>query len=332
MRQPPSLAGHLQAFFTDRLLAQRCASSHTVASYRDTFRLLLRFVEDQTGRAPASLSLTDLTEPIISSFLEYLEEERGNSPRSRNVRLAAIHSFFRYAAFREPGSAELIQRVLSIPAKRHRRTSLQYLTAPEVSALLAAPDLQTWVGRRDRLFFLVAVQTGLRVSELLRLRRQDVQLGVGAHVRCLGKGRKERCTPLHPETADLLDEWFLELPEGALCPVFPSSRGGHLSRDAIAVALDKYVQRAAHGCPGLARKRVTPHVLRHTAAMALLESGVDRAVISLWLGHERVETTQVYLHASLKMKEEALAKVPSSSQPPARYRPGDELLAFLEGL
>jgi integrase/recombinase XerD len=332
MRTDTDFSRLMQAFFTDRLLRQRRASPHTVAGYRDTFRLLLRFAKERLGKAPSKLSLTDLDARFVGDFLDHLEKGRGNGARSRNTRLAAIHSFFHYVALQEPAYAEQCRRILAIPSKRYERRLIEYLTAEEIDALVAAPDRTTWIGRRDRALLLVAIQTGLRVSELISLRRDDIVLGTGAHVRCDGKGRKERCTPLRRDVVVVLAEWFRECPAEPTAAAFPSSRGGSLSRDAVERLVARHQRSAERRCPSLKRKRVTPHVLRHTSAMQLLQHGIDRSVIALWLGHESVETTEMYLHADLRQKEEALAKVTPSKVLPGRFRPDDELLAFLEGL
>jgi integrase/recombinase XerD len=324
--------GLLQAFFTDRLLRQRQASPHTIAAYRATFRLLLRFAATRLGRAPSRLVIADLDAAFLGDFLDHLERERGNSARSRNARLAALHAFFRYVALTEPAHALHCQRVLAIPSKRFERGLVEFLGDEEIEALLDAPDPTTWIGRRDRALLLVAVQTGLRVSELTALRRQDVVLGSGAHVRCDGKGRKLRCTPLRRDVVAVLDAWMRERPTALDTPVFPSSRGGRLSEDAIERLVAKHTAATRSRCPSLTCKRVTPHTLRHTAAMQLLRRGVDRTVIALWLGHESIETTQIYLHADLGLKEKALAHTALSGLAPGRYRPDDKLLAFLEGL
>jgi integrase/recombinase XerD len=332
MNPGTTFSGLVQAFFTDRLLRQRGASPNTVAGYRDTFRLLLRFAKERLGKAPSKLSLGDLDAALVGDFLDHLEKARGNGARSRNTRLAAIHSFFRYVSFQEPAYAEQCRRILAIPGKRHERRLIEYLTAEEADALLATPDRTTWIGRRDRALLLVGIQTGLRVSELIGLRRCDIVLGTGAHVRCEGKGRKQRCTPLRPEAVEVLAQWLRECPAEPAAPAFPSSRGGPLSRDAVERLIARHRCGAERRCPSLKRKRVTPHVLRHTAAMQLLQHGIDRSVIALWLGHESVETTEMYLHADLRQKEEALSKVTPMDVPPGRFRPDDELLAFLEGL
>jgi integrase/recombinase XerD len=324
--------GLLQAFFTDRLLRQRSASPHTVAGYRDSFRLLLRFAAKRLGKVPSKLLLEDLDARFIGEFLDHIEKERGNSARSRNTRLAAIHSFFRYISFQEPAYTDLCRRVLAIPSKRYERKLIEYLTPAEIAALLAAPDGTTWIGRRDEALLLVGIETGLRVSELIGLHRNDVVLGTGAYIRCEGKGRKERCTPLRQEAAAAMAKWLRECPTEPATPVFSSSRGGPMSRDAVERLVARHQRTAERHCPTLKRKKVTPHVLRHTAAMQLLQHGIDRSVIALWLGHESVETTQMYLHADLRLKEEALSKITPLDVKPGRFRPDDKLLAFLEGL
>lgn len=328
----PDFPALLQAFFTDRLLKQRRASPHTVTAYRNAFRLLLRFAAVRLGRAPSRLALTDLDAAFLGEFLDHLERERGNCPRSRNARLAALHAFFRYVAFAAPAYALLCQQVLAIPSKRFERGIVEFLDEDETEALLDAPHPASWIGRRDRALLLVAVQTGLRVSELTALCRQDVVFGSGAHVRCLGKGRKFRCTPLRRDVARVLEAWLRECHLGVDAPVFPSSRGGRMSDDAVERLVAKHVAAARRCCPSLGSKRVTPHTLRHTAAMRLLQAGVDRSVIALWLGHESIETTQMYLHADLQLKEKALARTAYSARAVGRFRPGDVLLRFLEGL
>jgi len=325
----PSL---LQSFFTDRLLRQRQASPHTIAGYRDCFRLLLQFAKKRLSKMPSQIRIEDLDAPFIGLFLDHLESTRKNSARTRNVRLGAIHSFFRYVALEEPAHALHCQRILAVPNKRYARRPIEFLSREEIDALLAVPNRSTWVGRRDRTLLLVAVQTGLRVSELIGLSCQDVVLGTGAHVRCLGKGRKQRCTPLRQETAKMVDAWLRERHGQPEDPVFPSIRGGRLSRDAIERLLTKYTHLAARSCPSLRRKRVSPHVCRHATAMDLLHHGVDRSVIALWLGHESVETTQMYLHADMRLKEKALSRTKSLGVRPTRYRPNDKLLGFLENL
>jgi integrase/recombinase XerD len=326
------LAPTLEAFFTERLAGQRRASQHTVAAYRDAFCLLLHFAQHHTGKPPSELDLADLDAPLIGAFLEYLERERGNSAQTRNVRLAALRSLFRFAALRHPEHAALIQRVLGIPPKRVGRTIVSFLTRDEVEALLKGPDRSTWRGRRDHTLLLIAMQTGLRVSELVGLRRKDVVLGAGAHVRCFGKGRKERCTPLTAQSVAALRVWLDQRGCQPDDPLFPGPAGAPLSRDAIRRLVAKYTSVARERCPSLRAKQVSPHVLRHTSAMQLLQAGVDTSVIALWLGHERVETTQVYLHADLALKERALARTSPPNVKSGRYRPPDALLAFLQGL
>jgi site-specific recombinase XerD len=322
----------LQLFFTQRLVTQQGASPHTVAGYRDTFRLLFQFTTERLGRAPSALCLEDLDAAFLETFLDHLERDRGNQPRTRNQRLSALHAFFRYVALAEPALSLHCQRILAIPAKRFERGPVEFLTEEETTALVAAPNADTWIGRRDRTLLLVAVQTGLRNSELTSLRRQDVELGVGAHVRCLGKGRKVRCTPLRPDVAAVLEAWLAHQPGTPADPVFPSARGAHLSADALQRLVARHTATARRACPSLMTKTVTPHTLRHAAAMALLRRGVDLTVIALWLGHESTETTEIYLHADMRLKERALAHATPSGLVPARYRATDPLLAFLEGL
>jgi integrase/recombinase XerD len=328
-----NLASLLQRFFTDRLMHQRRASPHTIASYRDTFRLLLGYAQKELRKAPAELALEDLDAPFISAFLNHLEMDRGVTARSRNVRLAGIHSFYRYVALEGPEHAALTQRVLAIPTKRYTRRQVEFLSASERDALLAAPDRNRWTGRRDHALLHLALQTGLRCSELIALRVQDVVFGSGAHVRCEGKGRKERCTPLLKDTVAVLRAWIRERePADETAPLFPSVRGGALGRDGVQDIVGKHVAVARQRCPSLKAKRVTPHVLRHAAAMNLLQHGVEPTVIALWLGHESVETTQIYLDANLKMKEKALAKAGGPKARLRRFRPDDSLLAFLKRL
>ncbi|MCY4559426.1 MAG: site-specific integrase [Chloroflexi bacterium] len=322
----------LQQFFTARLMQQRQASPHTIKSYRDTFRHLLRFAEEHLHREPSDLDLGQIGAPFIATFLEELESQRGLSVRRRNLRLAAIRSFFRYAAFELPTHAGQIQRVLAIPAKRHTRKQISFLNREEVDALLAAPDCNTWSGRRDHAFILTAVQTGLRLSEMTGLRREDVICDTGAHVRVIGKGRKERCTPLAKPTRAVLKNWLQEPQRSAEDIVFPSAKGNRLSVDGVQYLLNKHRVAASESCPSLREKRVTVHLLRHTAAMDLLEADVKRTLIALWLGHESIETTQIYLEATLAMKEQALAQTSPPAGKRGRYRPSDPLLAFLDSL
>ena len=327
-----ALAPTLQAFFTDRLIRQRHASGHTIAAYRDTLRLLLGYAATRTGLPPSRLDLVDLDAPLIASFLDHLEHERGNSIRTRNARLAAIHSLFRFAALAHPEHAESISRVLAIPPKRFDRALITYLTEPEVDELLGSCDQATWTGRRDHALLLLAVQTGLRISELIGLTLRDVHLGPGPHVACHGKGRKDRITPLTGSTVAVLRDWLGEHRGDPDAPLFPTRRGNKLSRDAIEHRLARYAAQAAAGCPSLRGKTITAHVLRHTTAMRLLHAGIDTSVIALWLGHVSVDTTQIYLHADLKLKEQALARTRPPHARTGRYQPPDSLLAWLEGL
>lgn len=332
MKTNPQFPGLLEAFFTDRLMRQRQASSNTIASYRDTFCLLFGFAKQRLQKEPSTLTIDDLDAPFIGAFLEHLEKDRGNKARSRNVRLAAIHSFFKYVALQDPVHSAVIQRVLAMPTKRYVRKPIDFLTRPEMEALLAAPDQNTWTGRRDKTLLLLAIQTGLRVSELIGLTIRDIVLDHGAHVRCKGKGRKERCTPLRKELVSALQSWLREHQGQPDEPLFPNARGSSLSRDGVEYLLSKHVAVAKKQCLSLQKKTITPHVLRHTAAMDLLHHGVDRSIIALWLGHESIETTQVYIQADLKMKEQALARTTPFDVRPGRYHPDDHILAFLKGL
>lgn len=325
----PSL---LQRFFTDRLVGQLGASPHTIAAYRDSFRLLLRFVKATLKRAPSAVRVEDLDVTFLSKFLDHLESTRHNTTRTRNNRLSALHAFFRYVAISEPSLGLQCQRILAMPVKRYDHHPVEFLTEDECAALVAAPNLSTWIGRRDRALLLLAMQTGLRNSEITGLRQEDVEMGTGAHVRCLGKGRKQRCTPLRPDVVAVLRGWLSELRGKPTDPIFPSARGGRLSADALQRLVSRHVSTARRACPSLAAKHVKPHTLRHAAAMALLQRGVDLTVIALWLGHESTETTQIYLHADMQLKERALAHTTARGLPPARFRPADPLLAFLEGL
>ncbi len=327
-----SFAPLLERFFTQRLMQQRQVSPHTISSYRDTFRLFLKFAQVQLRLPPSKLQFEDVDAPLIVAFLNHLEKQRGLSVRSRNLRLTAIHSLFRFAAFELPAHSDQIQRVLAIPGKRFTRTLVRSLSRAEVDALLAAPNQLTWFGRRDHAFLLVAVQTGLRLSEMTGLKRDDVMIGTGAHLRVIGKGRKERCTPLAKATISVLKAWMHEPPRGHEGVLFPNAGGGRLSADGVHYLLVKHCATAAKLCPSLKHKRVTVHVLRHTMALDLLQEGVDRSVIALWLGHESVETTQIYLEATLAMKEKALAKTKPHNGRFGRYQPGDSLLGFLNSL
>jgi len=326
------LAPTLQAFFAERLIGQRQASPHTIAAYRDTLRLLLSFAAQHTSKPPSMLDVDDLDAPLIGAFLDHLEHERGNTVRTRNARLAAVRSLFRYAALKHPEHAATIQRVLAIPAKRTDQALVTFLTGPELQALLDAPDQSTWIGRRDHALILLAAQTGLRVSELLGLSCSDIQLGTGAHVNCLGKGRKQRITPLTKQTVEVIRAWTRERAGQPHEPLFTTSTGRKLSRDALEHRLAKHAATAATACPTLATKTITPHVLRHTAAMRLLHADIDTTVIALWLGHEQIQTTQIYLHADLAIKQKALDRTTPPNTKPGRYQPTDHILKFLDAL
>ncbi|MGH8636458.1 MAG: site-specific integrase [Burkholderiales bacterium] len=332
MSDQPSFGVLLERFFTQRLMHQRRASGHTIASYRDTFKMLLQFVHKRLHKPPSALRLDDIDAPLVMAFLDDMERERGISARTRNLRLTAVHSFFRFAAFEVPSHSAQIQRVLAIPAKRFTRTLVSFLSRQEVDVLLAAPDQRYWSGRRDHALLLLAVQTGLRLSELTSLRCEDLHVGAAAHVRVIGKGRKERCTPLSKNTRAVLAAWAREPPRAENQPLFPNARGGKLSAHGVHYLLNKHVTTAAVKCPSLKKKRVSPHVLRHTTAMDLLQGGVEPLTIALWLGHESVETTQIYLDANLAMKQAVLDKTTPPQGKSGRYQPDDRLLAFLKGL
>ncbi len=326
------LAPTLQAFFSARLITQRNSSPQTIAAYRDTFRLLLAFAHEQTGKQPFQLDIDDLDAPLIGAFLNHLEEDRGNSPRTRNARLGAIHSFYRFAALEHPEHAHTIARVIAIPTKRHEQNTVSYLNLAEIKALLAAPDQAAWLGRRDHALLVLMIQTGVRVSELVGLRVRDVHLSSGAHIRVTGKGRKKRATTLTRETVQVLRQWLNERRGEPEDPLFPTRQGQPLSRYTVGLLVSKHAGTAAAGCPSLEAKRVTPHVLRHTNAMLLRAKEVDIATIALWLGHESTQTTHIYEHADPALKDRAIARTAPLGAKPGRYRPSDALLAFLEGL
>ena len=332
MNLDPNFSPLCQSFFAKRLIAQRKASPHTISAYAQTFRLLTLYAQKRLGMPPSKLSLAQLDAPFIAEFLDHLESKRSNEARSRNARLAGLRSFYHYAALEAPQHAELIQRVLAVPYKRLTRKLVSYLTRPEVEALLASVDKSTWVGRRNYAMLLLAVQTGLRLSEITSLQQKDVVLIGSAHVRCEGKGRKERCTPLTKPAVAVLKAWMTEQGTEGTSFLFPNAHGGRLSADAVQHAVAKYVAAAQRACPSLADKHVTPHVLRHTAAMELLQAGVDRSLIAIWLGHESLETTQIYLDANLALKEAILAKINPLQSRPGKYRPDDKLLSFLKAL
>ena len=327
-----TLSALVQKFFTDRLYSQMEASPHTVASYRDTFRLLLKFAGEKTGKSPMVLSIDDLNAEMIGVFLDDIENVRENSARSRNTRLAAIRSFFRFVALHEPAYMLHCQNILSMPGKRYVRRNVEFLNAQEMQALLNAPDCSTWIGRRDQAILTIALQTGLRASELVTIQCCDIALETGAHVRCEGKGRKHRATPLRRETVTAMKNWLKERRGSDHDPLFPTMRGDKMSRDALEHLVKRHIKTASKFCPSLIGKRVSPHVLRHSTAMDLLHHGIDQAVIALWLGHESIETTQAYMHADMTLKEKALAKMSSPAINPGRYKPDDKLLSFLENL
>ena len=327
------LAPSLQSYFTERLVRQLQASPQTISAYRDTIRLLLLYAAKKSGKAPSRLEIDDLDAVTVGAFLSHLDTERHNSTATRNARLAAIHSFYRYALPLMPERAHTASQVLAIPQRRHERAIVSYLTSPETEALLAAPNRTTWYGRRDHALLVTAVQTGLRLSEITALTISDITTTTpGAAVHTIGKGRKERTTPLTRQATAALRAWLPEAGPAPTAPAFPTRRGTRLSADAVQRLVTKHAQAAAHSCPSITYKHVTPHTLRHTTAMALLHAGVDTSVIALWLGHQNAETTHIYLHADMTIKERALARIPATRTTPGRYRPADHLIDFLERL
>lgn len=327
-----TLSALIQKYFTDRLYNQLEASPHTIASYRDTFKLLFRFAGEKTGKTPTKLTVNDLDVEMIGLFLDDIEKNRKNSARSRNTRLAAIRSFFRFVAINEPVYMHQCQKILSLPGKRYVKRNVEFLNSKEMQALLNAPNRSTWIGCRDHALLTIALQTGLRASELVNLRCCDVVLETGAHVRCEGKGRKHRATPLRRESVSVMKNWIKRWGGSNLDPLFPTIRGDKMSRDALEHLVKRHIKTASKSCPSLVGKRISPHVLRHSTAMDLLHHGIDQTVIALWLGHESIDTTQIYIHADMKLKEKALARMSNPDISPARYKPDDELLRFLENL
>jgi site-specific recombinase XerC len=326
------IAPTLQAFFTDRLTRQLQASPRTIASYRDSLRLLLCFANERTGTAPSALDWDDLDEPLIAAFLDHLETDRRNGARTRNLRLTAIRGLFRYAALRHPEHAAVVARVLSMPAKRFDRRIVIFLTAEESTALIDSAPENRWEGRRDRAMLTLAIHAGLRVSELIATNCADIGLGTGAHVRVEGKGRKQRAVPLTKDAQAVLAVWLDEragLPDD---PLFPTRTGRRLTRDAVERRVATHAATAAQCCPSLAGKHVHPHALRHSCAMSLLQARVDSTVIALWLGHADVSSTQQYVHADMTIKERALALLTPPTATPGRYKPTDEILAYLDSL
>lgn len=327
------LAPTLQAFFTERMITQRDSSPRTIAAYRDTFRLLLMFASKRTGKRPYELDIDDLDAELIGAFLNHLESDRGNNARTRNARLAAIHSLYKYSALRHPEHLATIGRVMAIPFKRHQRPGLTYLNKDEIKALLAAPDQDTWLGRRDHALLLLAVLTGARVTELVTLTIGDVTLTNGAHIKITGKGRKRRATTLTPETVTVLRTWLKERQGQPQDPLFPTRQGQPLTRSGVRQLLTKHTATAAVTCPSLNDKPVSPHTLRHTNAMLLRAGDIDIATIALWLGHESIKTTYIYQHADPALKQRAIDRIaPVGAAKPGRYQPTDALLAFLEAL
>lgn len=329
------LAQLLQNFFLERLMRQRRVSPCTVASYRDTFKLLLPYVAGRLHHSPADLALPDLDAPVVVAFLDYLETERHNSIRTRNLRLAAIHSFMDFAALQTAVDLPTIQRVRAVPMKRCERGPVDCLSKAEVAALLDSADKTGWSGQRDWILLHTLYNTGARVSEVIAMNVGDVELGDSPQVRIHGKGRKERVVPLWPATRRGIQRW-LDLRAAYSrtddTPLFPDRAGHRLSRSGVCSRLKLLADRAATKCPTLQRHRIGPHLIRHSTALHLLQSGVDLSVIAMWLGHESIETTHQYLEADLALKEKALGALDSPSSSPRRFRPDDRLLRFLETL
>jgi site-specific recombinase XerD len=329
----PSFPVLLQRFFVDYLRHQRAVSPNTVAAYRDTFKLLLAFAQRTIRKTPTDIALADLDSTLILSFLDDLESGRKNSVRSRNARLSAIRSFLKYAAHEDLTALAIIERSLAVPQKRHDRAALGFLTRPEMEAVIAAPDGATWAGRRDQALFALLYNTGARVSEAINLKVSDVMLEVSPVAHLYGKGRKRRSVPLWKATAVTLRQWLRHLPDASPHEyLFPSGRGTRLSRSSVTQRLSQAVAHATYKFPTLASRAISPHTIRHTTAMHLLQSGVDITVIALWLGHEHPSTTHIYIEADLAMKEEALSRLQPIAGAPVRYRPPDQLMAFLQSL
>jgi integrase/recombinase XerD len=322
----------VQDFFCQHLIQQRGLSPKTVASYRDTFRLLLRYLQTSTKKSPESLNFADLDAPSVLAFLDYLEKCRKNAVQSRNVRLAAIRSFMRYASFRDPASLQMIYRVLAIPMKRFDHPRFEFLSRDEMKAVLGAPDCSTWSGHRDCVMFATFYNTGARISEVIALRVKDVLSNDMKSVQIRGKGRKQRVVPLWKNTTRQLREWLRRVNPESDSPLFPNRNGTPMSRTGIENRLHLAITRAADQCPTLKNRRISPHSLRHTTAMHLLQSGVDITVIALWLGHASPTTTHLYVEADLAMKERTLKKLHEPTNRPLRFKSGDRLLSFLESL
>lgn len=331
-RESSSFPQLLRDFFLQHLTAQKGVSPRTVESYRDAFRLLFAFVERERRKIPSALTLSDLDAPLLVAFLDWLEKSRGNSTRTRNARLAALKSFLHYAGGRDIAALPVIQRALSIPTKRHDKPLLGFLSAAEIAALLAAPDRSSWVGERDFVLLSTAYNTGARVSELVALSIQDVELERGPSVRILGKGRKLRQVPLWKSTAVALRRWLSRRAPDPIAPVFPNRAGERMTRSNVEKRLKVAQRVAGTACPSLRSRSISPHTLRHTTAMHLLQAGVDIATIALWLGHASTVTTHGYVEADLEMKERALAKLGAPRSQRARFKPDDRLLVFLDGL
>jgi site-specific recombinase XerD len=333
MKKNSNLVGlWLQKFFVEYLRSQKSVSPETVCSYRDTWRLLLQYINEKHGIAPAELCLNDLTASIVLAFLDHLEEVRKNSVKSRNVRLSAIRAFFRLVSLNSPENLHLASSVIAIPTKKTAKRLVHFLSRDEIDALLAAPDQSLFSGRRDHALLLTLYNTGARASEIISLKQTQISFGTCSFLSLNGKGRKERTIPLWARSAITLRTWIEETTHLQTDLVFPSAAGHKLTRNGLDYILQRAVQRASSHCPSLSNKAVTPHVLRHSTATHLLQSGVDISTIALWLGHESIETTHIYLESDLKAKEQALSKLAPAGTEITRFKATDEVLAFLSSL
>ncbi len=332
MRDKNTFPSLLQNYFCQYLINQRQVSDRTVKCYRDTFCLLFKFAGEKLGKTASKLCLSDITAELILSFLNYLESVRHNSVTSRNVRLAAIRSFLHYAEYQEPQELPTIQRVLAIPMKRHDFKLIGFLTRDEINAIMSSVNTNTWSGQRDHVLFATLYNTGARVSEVISAKRGDVELNHGTVILLHGKGRKERSVPLWKSTSRLLRKWLDKINSDPKTPLFPNRFGSPMTRAGVEERLKVAVSKAEAICSSLASKKVSPHVIRHTTAMHLLQSGIDLTVIALWLGHENVNTTHKYLESDLQMKEKILNAVDDPKYKFNKKKISDSLIKFLEDL
>jgi len=326
------LAPSLQSYFTDYAHAQRDLSPNTIATYRDTWRLLIKYATATRGIPADKIDLALIDANLVTGFLDHLQSTRGNGAATRNARLTAIRAVMGFALPDHPEHANTIARVLAVPARRRPTPTVEFLSSTEADALLAAPNTSTWTGRRDQALLTLAVQTGLRVSELTSLTTRDIHTGTGAHVTCMGKGRRHRATPLTPTTLTVLEPFLTERASRPGDALFPGPHGQHLSRDALERRLAKHRTAAAATCPSLRTKHITMHTLRHTTAMRLLQAGIDVSVIALWLGHQNTASTDCYLHADMTIKQAAIERTRPSDVKPGTYTPAPDILTWLDTL